>query len=187
MSRILGIDPSLTRTGVGILDHGDPVTARAEVVESTGRRADTIHDRDRRLDAIADEVLAYAVPTTRLVVIEAPSFGSVGGSNWDRAGLWWRLVHRLHGRDLPVAMVAPTTLKKWATGSGRADKSDVAVAMARLWPGVDAASNDGWDGLGLAHIGAQALGWSVPVRAHHPVSVAAVDWSAAPEVGAVPA
>lgn len=187
MTRILGIDPSLARTGVGILDYADPIHARAEIVESFGRRGDTIRDRDARLNVIANEVCAYAVPTTVLAVIEAPAFGAHGGSTWDRAGLWWRIVHRLHGRDIPVVMVAPTTLKKWATGSGRADKSDVAVAMARLWPGVDAASNDGWDGLGLAHLGAQALGWPVPVRAHHAVSVAAVDWSAVPEVGAVTA
>lgn len=178
--RILGIDPSLARTGIGVLDYGDPVTARAEIVESTGKRADTIRDRDTRLNGIADAVLAYATRSTVLVVIESGAFSRVGGSNWDRAGLWWRIVHRIHGRDLPVVAVAPTTLKKWATGSGRADKSDVSVALARLWPTVEAESNDGWDALALAHMGAQALGWPVVQRSHHGASVARVDWSAAP-------
>jgi Holliday junction resolvasome RuvABC endonuclease subunit len=76
-------------------------------------------------------------------------------------------------------------LKKWATNSGRADKSDVAVAMARLWPSVDAESNDGWDALALAHIGAQALGWDVPSRAHHTPALAKVEWPDLPvQIGA---
>lgn len=182
--RVLGIDVSLTCTGVGILDYGDPVWARTEIVESKGRRADTLRDRDARLEAIADEVLVYAAPTTALAVIESGAFSRVGGSGWDRAALWWRIVHRLHRRDIPVVGVAPTTLKKWATNSGRADKSDVAVAVARLWPMVEADSNDGWDALALAHMGGQALGWPLPSRAHHAASVARVEWGDIPALGA---
>jgi crossover junction endodeoxyribonuclease RuvC len=172
--RVLGIDPSLVCTGVGIIDY--PNTGRAETVESKGKRAATLTQRDNRIRALADEILAYATINTRLVVIEGPSLGSRGGSPWDRAGLWWRIVAGLLHRDLPVAVIPPLTLKKWAANSGRADKSDVAVAMARMWPAVDAESNDGWDALGLAHIGAQTLGWSVPSRAHHAPALAKVEW-----------
>jgi len=172
--RVLGIDPSLACTGVGIIDY--PNKGRAETVESKGKRDATVPQREDRIRSLANQVLAYTTLNTRLVVIEGPSLGSRGGSPWDRAGLWWRIVAGLLRRDLPVAVIPPTTLKKWATNSGRADKSDVAVAMARLWPAVDAESNDGWDALALAHIGAQVLGWAVPSRAHHTPALAKVEW-----------
>jgi len=172
--RILGIDPSLVCTGIGIIDYPDK--ARAETVESKGKRADTLLDRNNRIHRLTAEILGFTTLNTKLVVIEGPSLGSRGGSPWDRAGLWWRIVAGVLRRDLPIAVIPPNTLKKWATNSGRADKSDVAVAMARLWPLVDATSNDGWDALALAHIGAQQLGWAVPSRAHHAPALAKVEW-----------
>lgn len=175
--RIIGLDPSLARTGVGIIEYSG--FARAEIVESKGRRGDSLEMRDARIGDIVSGVMAFVVHSTALVVIESGAYAAVGGSAWDRAGLWWRLVENLHRRDVPVVTVAPTTLKKWAANSGRADKSDVAVAMARLWPAVEAPSNDAWDGLALATMGAQGIGWQVPSRAHHAESVGKVDWSVA--------
>ncbi|RZT87515.1 Holliday junction resolvasome RuvABC endonuclease subunit [Pseudonocardia sediminis] len=176
--RVLGIDLSLTRTGVGIIDHAEPqCVARAEIVESSGRRAESLLDRDRRLYRIAAGVLEHATDDTTLVGIEMGVTARVaGGSLWDRAGCWWRIVHALHRRNVRVVSVNPATLKKWATGRGNADKSDVSVAMARLWPDVDSPSNDGWDGLAAASMCAQHLEWPVPSRAHHAESLARVDW-----------
>lgn len=173
--RILGIDPSLVRTGVAVIDN-PPTTAHAGIIESTGHRGDSLTDRDTRLEHITAAVLDHRTPTTALAVIESGAFSRVGGSNWDRAGLWWRIVTRLHHHDIPVVAVPPTVLKKWATGRGNADKSDVAVAVARLWPDVDAPSNDAWDALALATIAAQHLGWPVPARAHHAGSLTRIDW-----------
>lgn len=105
--------------------------------------------------------------------------GSHGGSPWDRAGLWWRIVHRLLGADIPVAVCPPTVRAKWATGVGggpKATKALVAVAVARLWPDVDAASDDEWDALAMASLGAQHLGLDVPTRAHHSACRASVAW-----------
>lgn len=185
--RVLGIDPSLVCTGIGILDGGpDRVIARVELVESKGKRDATLLERDLRIHRLATEILAFTTINTELVAIEGPSLGSRGGSPWDRAGLWWRIVSGLHRKNLPVAVIPPNTLKKWATNSGRADKSDVAVAMARLWPAVEAESNDGWDALGLAHIGAQTLGWGVPSRAHHVPALAKVQWPDLPSLIGVP-
>lgn len=178
--RVIGIDVSLASTGVGIIDYAaEPLLARADTILTAGRRADNLVRRDTRLGEITAAVLGHTGQDTVLAVIEGPSLGSIGGSSHDRSGLWWRIVGHLHRRDIPVAIVAPTTLKKWATGSGRADKADVAVAMSRLWPAVDVPGNDGWDGLALAHMGAQALGWPVASRAHHEASLLKVDWSVA--------
>lgn len=177
MTRVLGIDLSLTRSGVGIIDYAEPqCSARVEIVESSGKRADSLAVRDQRIVQIANEVLVYAPDSTVLAVVEGPAMRAMNGSVWDRSGCWWCVVHGLHRAGVRVVTVPPATLKKWATGRGNADKSDVSVAMARLWPQVESPSNDGWDGLALATAGAQHLGWPVPSRAHHAESLARIDW-----------
>ncbi len=139
--KILGIDPSLTSCGVAVIQPSGTYTA---VNKTTGKRADPIAVIDTRLGAITGFVLDHAAGAA-LAVIEGPSLGSHGGSPWDRAGLWWRIVHRLHAADIPVAVAPPTVVKKWATGIGggpNASKAAVAVAVARLWPDVDADVDD---------------------------------------------
>ncbi|MER7433150.1 hypothetical protein ABT341_00320 [Pseudonocardia alni] len=175
--RVAGIDLSLTRTGVGLIDFdGHDCTAQTMVVESSGRRSDSLLSRDRRMYSIAVEVLTLCEGAT-LAAIEGPALSRLGGSSWDRSATWWRVVHGLHVDNVQVVSVNPSTLKKWATGRGNADKSDVSVAMARLWPDVEAASNDGWDGLALATMAAQHLDWPVPERANHAESIDRVDWA----------
>lgn len=183
-TRVLGIDPSLTSTGVAVIYDGSArvpgVDAITAVFKTTGKRADPIATMDARIGRIADFVMDFA--TVDLAVIEGPSLGSHGGSPWDRAGLWWRIVHRLLAADVPVAVCPPKVRCKWATGVGggpKASKPMVAVAVARLWPHVDADSDDEWDALGMASIGAQRLGLPVPSRAHHAAQLESVAW---PEV-----
>lgn len=181
---VVGIDPSLTATGIAVVPReGAPRTA---TVRSTGRTADTLAVRHDRLVGIAQDVVETAHnlidEPIALVVIEGPSHGSQGGAAWDRAHLWWRIVGWWLDRDVPVAVCAPATRIKWATGSGKASastKSDVAVALARLWPDVDANGDGEWDALCLATIAAQHLGWPAPSRAHHAASVAKMTWAEA--------
>lgn len=182
MSAVLGIDPSLTGTGIAWIEKGGPL--HTCTLRSTGRRGDNLDARAQRLEGLATETWetldeAMVLTSCELAVIEGPSHGSVGGSAWDRAGLWWRYVQLLHVAEIPVAVCAPTTRIKWATGSGRATtstKSDVAVALSRLWPEADAQGDNEWDALAMATIGAQYLDWPVPSRAHHAASVAKVAW-----------
>ncbi len=176
--KILGIDPSLTSCGVAVIHDGQPPWAQTAVHKTAGKRADPIATIDTRLGQIAGFVLDHATGAD-LAVIEGPSLGSHGGSPWDRAGLWWRIVHRLLAADIPVAVAPPTVVKKWATGVGggpNASKAAVAVAVARLWPQVDAGVDDEWDALAIASIGAQRLGLPVPSRAHHTAQLSSVAW-----------
>ena len=151
---VTGVDPSLTSTGVALVSGG---IVTAGVVTSKGKRDDTLPMRVDRLTALVDGVMPWVRPGG-LVVIEGPSFGSVGGSAWDRAGLWHRLVHAFHEIGCEVAVVAPGTRAKWATGSGKSDKAAVAVAVSRLAPDVELVSSDAADAVVMALIGAQALG-----------------------------
>jgi Holliday junction resolvasome RuvABC endonuclease subunit len=181
---VLGIDPSLTATGVAWVsrDGANVSTPLTATLHSTGRRDDPLSARAARIEGIVHDfcvLLGHIPGKFTMAVMEGPSHGSVGGSAWDRAGLWWRLDGVLRSVKAPVAICAPGTRIKWATGSGRATKStksDVAVALSRLWPDVDAKGDNEWDALSLGTIGAQHLGWDVPGRAHHPESVRKVAW-----------
>lgn len=45
------------------------------------------------------------------------------------------LLLEAHRRGLPLIPLAPATIKRHATGKGNADKTAMAVAAARRWPG----------------------------------------------------
>jgi Holliday junction resolvasome RuvABC endonuclease subunit len=180
---VIGLDLSLTGTGLCLLDHDEPPTLTT--IASKGAIKDTVAQRSARLQNLADRILAAVygdIPSLpRLVVVEGPSVMSKGGSNWDRAGLWWWVVGALHAIELPVAVVPPSTLKKFAANNGLADKATVAVNLARLWPDTTAANDNEWDALGLATMGAQHLGRPVASRAHHAAARAGAQWPAVTE------
>jgi crossover junction endodeoxyribonuclease RuvC len=179
MTAVVGIDLSLTATGLCKVwvDEQDRLTAHGRTLATKGRRDDTLLARAERLDGIVDEVTRFA-DDADLVVIEGPAFTRQGGSNWDRAGLWWAVIRDVMGffGSRPIAVVGPTVLKKWATSRGNADKAAVAVGVARLWDFVEIESDNEADALGLASMGAQKVGLPVPRRAHHAACLAKVEW-----------
>ena len=181
ITTVVGIDPSLRRTGLAriTIDGARDPIAETRVRPSAGTRQATLTDRAVRLAGITGYVVEYALPC-HLTVIEGPSLGSGGiGSAWDRAGLWWRIVARLLGNDTPVAVVPPQTRAKWATGSGRADKDAVREAITRLWHPYwiprHAADDNEADALTLASMGAQWLG-VLPMTGPDPAALAGAAW-----------
>lgn len=158
---IVGIDASLTSTGIAMLN-GDGVYTTTR--KSTGKRNDTIGQRSERLSKLADDIIdgfwdpfgnVPRLNRAELVVIEGPTPGTRGGSVWDRAGLWWAVVSKLDCDRL--AIVAPSTRAKWATGNGRSDKAAVATVAARLCPDVELRNSDEADALVLALMGEHAM------------------------------
>lgn len=167
---ITGLDLSLTGTGVAWISSKVSVCT----IRSKGRRLDSVAERHNRLHSLATDIVD-AANGSHLVVIEA-GITVKGGSNWDRAGLWWMVVHRLIDRDIPVAAAAPATVKKFAAGRGNADKAAVAVGIARLWPDLECSNDNEYDSVALATMGAQYVGMDVPSRAHHADTIKAVAW-----------
>jgi Holliday junction resolvasome RuvABC endonuclease subunit len=163
---VIGIDPSLTATGIARVDTEDQLYATTTTIASRGSKdADLTSRRDRLAKLVRDidaHVLGLpypdAAPTT-LVVIEAPSLGQTRqGGTLDRHGLWWMLIDRIHTLRYPVVAVPPTCRAKYATGKGNADKDTVLLAVARRYPHVDVANNNEADALALAAMGARSLG-----------------------------
>lgn len=188
MTTILGIDPSMTSTGVAIIKvSGTGVTAHTHRVESKPpkrARGDktpvTLIERHHRLELIAEAATCWPVPFALdvvMAIIEGPSYSSAGAGTWDRAWLWGTVVAKLHARDIPVVLIPPSTRAKWATGSGAAGKSPVGVHMSRMWPDIDPGiTDDEWDALALASMGAQHIGWLATDLARHREQLDRITW-----------
>lgn len=175
---VIGLDLSLTGTGVCRFPlNGTPVL---NTIGSKGTAKDSCGTRAYRLQVLRDLILAATGPAfdiaPDLVVVEGPSIGSNNPHTWDRAGLWWHVVGALYERKVPTAIVPPSTLKKWATGKGNADKSTVAAGVTRLFPDAECSNDNEFDSLCLAAMGAQHLGYDVPRRAHHESALGGAEW-----------
>lgn len=173
--RVIGLDLSLTATGVAIIDDGT-ITVRTITSNPTG---DSVDDRVRRLDKIERAVMECMTGASEidLIVIEGPSFGQMRQSGEHvRAGFWWRIVS-ICTDTAPVIEVPPATLKKYATGKGNAAKDAVLLATARRFPDVDLRDNNQADALWLAAMGARHLGQPVDdVPQLNQTAMAAVRW-----------
>ena len=160
MTRILGIDPSLTGTGLALLDTDDHLVIPTWTIETKSKTDADLDDRRHRLLTIVETVVYTAVDhKTQLAVIEAPSLAQKSqAGTLDRHGLWWLLITRLAEARIPTTTVAPTARAKYATGKGSAGKDAVLLAVAKRYPHVDVQDNNQADALVLAAIGARLAG-----------------------------
>src|SRR4030088_1297818 len=97
-SIVVGLDLSLTASGVGFIhtnDASDRVTAMTDIITSSKRTGQTLLDLDQRIKGVVDAVMFHVV-NAHLVVLEGPSYRSTDPGVWDRAHLWWSVVHRVH-------------------------------------------------------------------------------------------
>ena len=157
----IGLDLSLTSTGVATI-HGDIVTVRRVTSKATsGTSADTA----ARLDRIVAEILGHVpLSDSTHVAIEGPSYGSVGTGQHVRGGLWWLVRTELARAGIDTIIVAPSTLKKYATGKGNAGKDAVLAAVIRRYPLVEVTGNDEADALVLAAIAARVGGYPIDLN-----------------------
>lgn len=155
---ILGIDPSLSATGIAALDgkvqlstiHSKPGEPVARLLEIT-----------RQVNAVLDLVRPVAVG------IEGLSMGSNDPSAQERAALHYFIRAALHLRGIPCYVIAPMSLKKFVCGkatvandAGRqvpAGKEHMLKAVWRNWE-IDTADNNQADAAGLAYVVAAITG-----------------------------
>jgi len=129
--RVLGVDPGLTRCGLGVVEGSPsrPLTAVAVGVVRTPSDADLAHRLlaiEQALDAWIDEHQPDAVAVER--VFSQHNVRTVMGTA-QASGLAVVAAAR-HG--LPVALHTPSEVKAAVTGSGRADKEQVTTMVTRI-------------------------------------------------------
>jgi crossover junction endodeoxyribonuclease RuvC len=131
--RILGIDPGLNTTGYAVIEalHAGPKMLEAGIIKSSERR--TTPDMAQRLrslyDGVSEVISQYGItdlaveqlyahydhPRTAILMAHARGVILLAGGQ----------------RDLTVASYASTQIKKSVTGSGRAGKEQMQLAMLR--------------------------------------------------------
>lgn len=156
VSFIVGIDPSLTCTGVAVANvEGGTIetTARLRTLP-TARTPWAVHHRIR---AQVLQVLRAAPPQVLLTVIESPSLRSRFGAHDERIALYWMLFDQMSGRG-PVIPVGPKTRAKYAAADGNADKAAVLAAIRDKFPGLAVPDDNVADAIALASIGARLVG-----------------------------
>ena len=129
--RVLGVDPGLTRCGVGVVD--SLPGRRAELVAVGVVRSDVDLTVDLRLRTIADGIDAWLdehVPDVLAVerVFAQHNVSTVMGTA-QAAGLAMVAAAR---RGIPVAVHTPSEVKAAVTGNGRADKAQVQHMVTRI-------------------------------------------------------
>jgi len=129
--RVLGVDPGLTRCGVGVVD-GAPgrrlTLVHVEVIR-TPADADLAHrllQIEHALDMVLDAVAPDAVAVER--VFSQQNVRTVMGTA--QAGAV--AITCAARRGIPVVLHTPSEVKAAVTGSGRADKDQVGAMVARL-------------------------------------------------------
>ena len=132
-SRILGIDPGLNTTGYAVLEalNAGPKLLEAGIIKSSERRATP--DMARRLKALYDGVIG-AIDQFRVTELAVEQLYA----HYDHPRTAILMAHARGAillaagqRDLAVKSYAATRIKKAVTGSGRAGKEQMQLAMLR--------------------------------------------------------
>jgi crossover junction endodeoxyribonuclease RuvC len=129
--RVLGIDPGLTRCGVGIVDVR--ADRRATLVEVTVIRTPPSMPLEERLLAVGngiEELLDAHGPAVVAIerVFAQHNLRTVMGT----AQVSGVALHAAAKRGLPVALHTPSEVKAAITGYGAADKKQVQAMVARI-------------------------------------------------------
>lgn len=180
MTTVIGLDLSLTRTGIAIYRDGQMLTTSTQSTPEGGKSYDA---RNRRIVSLTLSIMRWIRANTDgidLAVIEGPILhGPQTGSFFDRAQLWGFVYSQLRSTAwrVPVAVVNNQTLKAWATGkAGPTATKDAMLSAAReYWPRIP--NHDEADSSWLACLGAAQLGeWAVPMTEWRVNGLAKVEW-----------
>ena len=126
MKKVLGFDQSYTSSGfVVTLEDGSVVEFGTFKTDKTL----DVYDRARQVaEFVVNKVTFHSITH---INIEGLAFGIRGDATRDLAGLLFVVLTSLRNArlDTKCTIVAPTSLKKFATGSGKSDKAAMIAAV----------------------------------------------------------
>lgn len=134
MTAFYGIDWSLTNTGVTAFVDGewDRMTVK------TGPDDGTPTGFLNRVHRIAGEIINWCDPREGDIwCIEGPSLHAKGAAVDRMFAGWWLVMDDLTNHHAEPWVIAPSTLKKLATGKGNAGKDEVLLSTAKRLPEAD--------------------------------------------------
>lgn len=131
MSCTLGFDQSYTNSGFCVFKDG----AMVDYGTYKSTKAMDVFDRSVQVaQFVVDKVAEHNVEQ---INIEGLAFGIRGDATRDLAGLLFTIINAVRRQKpaVKIAIIPPTTLKKFATGTGKSDK---AAMIDKLPPDVRA-------------------------------------------------
>ena len=158
--RVLGVDPGLTRCGLAVVDVDASRRARLVHVEvARSSAANELGARLRGIEIAVDRLLTEFNPDALAVerVFSQHNVRTVIGTA-QAAGVAALAAEK---SDVPVGFHTPSEVKAAVTGSGRADKKQVAAMVSRIVATKIAGPADATDAIALAICHA----WRAPAQA----------------------
>ncbi|WP_166791260.1 crossover junction endodeoxyribonuclease RuvC [Cryobacterium sp. Hh7] len=176
--RVIGIDLSMTSTGLAVIANGIIETHTVTSKADAGTLRSFI-DRSERIAHQIDEVVQFH--GTDLVVIEGLIYHGKSSSLDKINAHWWMVVKFIcEYVDQEPVVVNSSQRCKYATGGASAKKDIVLAAVIKRYPQADPKGNDEADAVIFAAMGARHLGY--PVEASLPLvnleAMEAVRWGA---------
>lgn len=152
--RILGIDPGMTRTGIGIVDapHPSTITPVEWMVIETEPSL-PVSDRLVELSRDMEEILDQFAPD--VAVIEKLFFATNTKTAMNTAEARGVILLSVAKRSIPIIEATPLQLKMSIAGDGKADKKQMQSMVQRILKLSSVPTPaDAADALGLALYGA---------------------------------
>lgn len=148
--KVIGVDPSLTATGLALVD-GTTSTVKY--------RPDTVGDWrlltiSNALEEATTETLPFGDTVDLAVIEDLPTHAHGAGLTGMVQGIV-RL--QLMCTGVPYITIPPSTLKKYATGSGNAGKPDMRMELYKR-TGLDIKDDNQVDAFWLRALGHELLG-----------------------------
>ena len=146
--RILGLDPSLSSTGWGVIEvEGNRLRYIADGFIKTDTKA-KIADRLAVIHKVLNEVIEVYKPDEAAIEYIFQNSNPVSTIKLAMARGVIILAPALY--NIPVEEYEPNKIKKAVVGVGHADKSQVEMMMKILLPGCKPKNNDSADALAVA-------------------------------------
>jgi crossover junction endodeoxyribonuclease RuvC len=148
----IGIDPSLTGTGMVVLKDGELYTARTVKNKPDLPIIQRVSDIYCNVLNVAN-IQKYTPGKDKIILaIEGFSYGSKGRAVFETGYLGWRIREELvEASSVPYIDVPPTALKKFATGKGNCGKDLILQQVYKRW-GIELSDNNQADAYVLAQI-----------------------------------
>ena len=176
--RVIGIDLSMTSTGLAVIANGIIETHTVTSKPDAG----TLRSFLARSTLMAKQIdQAVKFTPTDLILIEGLIFHGKSSSLDKIHAHWWKVIESIcEFVDQEPVVVGSSQRCRYATGSGSAKKDIVLAAVIKRYPQADPAGNDEADAVIFAAMGARHLGQ--PVEESLPLlnleAMEAVRWGA---------
>lgn len=170
--RILGIDTSLTATGLARIDvsnhaHADGLGHHADIDVCSVSAPKPGKDKSkramaRRVNALIDQIeWCFRDDEPDAVGIEGLAYSAGNASAWVLAWVWGRTIELCERYDVPLTVVATSARAKYATGKGNAPKDAVLLRAAQLFPDAGIGDNNEADAVIVGAVVAHQLGMPI--------------------------